>query len=173
MNQNLLYILIIAVFIYIVLDNCKETFYETFMPQDPSYYIDSCRRLSQEQKIVKKLQTNVCNKNTNDTSKRNPINNSINCHNFVEKEIMLNNEQTSWCSRITPEQLSLIEKELGTKVIPIDGNTTPSGLQPSLFEGKSSLSGLQPNLFEGPLFLENDFKNNAAYDKITANYSSI
>ena len=149
MNQNLLYILIIAVFIYIVLDNCKETFYETFMPQDPSYYIDSCRRLSQEQKIVQKLQTNACTKNTNDTSKRNPINSSINCHNFVEKEIMLNNEQPSWCSRISPEQLNSIKQEN---------------------DNNSSLFNANNNLFEGPLFLENDFKNNAAYDTITANF---
>ena len=149
MNQNLLYILIIAVFIYIVLDNCKETFYETFMPQDPSYYIDSCRRLSQEQKIVQKLQTNACTKNTNDTSKRNPINSSINCHNFVEKEIMLNNEQPSWCSRISPEQLNSIKQESNNN---------------------SSLFNANNNLFEGPLFLENDSKNNAAYDTITANY---
>ena len=149
MNQNLLYILIIAVFIYIVLDNCKETFYETFMPQDPSYYIDSCRRLSQEQKIVQKLQTNACTKNTNDTSKRNPINSSINCHNFVEKEIMLNNEQPSWCSRISPEQLNSIKQEN---------------------DNNSSLFNANNNLFEGPLFLENDSKNNGAYDTITANY---
>ena len=65
MNQNLLYILIFAVFIYIVLDNSKETFYEKFMPQDPSHYIDSCRRLSQEQKKVKDLEKVVCNKNIN------------------------------------------------------------------------------------------------------------
>jgi hypothetical protein len=120
------------------------------MPQDPSYYIDSCRRLSQEQKIVKKLQTNACTKNTNDTSKRNPINSSINCHNFVEKEIMLNNEQPSWCSRISPEQLNSIKQENDNNSFFLpDGNTT---------------------LFEGPLFVENDFKNSAAYDTITANF---
>jgi hypothetical protein len=156
MNQNLLYILIFAVFIYIVLDNSKETFYEKFMPQDPSHYIDSCRRLSQEQKKVKDLEKVVCNKNINSMgiSRRDPINSNINCYNLGEKEIMLENEKPSWCSKITPEQLSLIEKELGTKVIPIDAKSSPLELYPS------------------PLFIENDFKNSSAYDPITPNFSS-
>ena len=156
MNQNLLIILIIAVFIYIVLDNSKETFYESFMPHDPSYYIDSCRRLTQEQTQVKKLELDACNKNTNtnDPSRRTPINSGINCHNLVEKDIMLNNEQPSWCSKITPEQLESIKQELNTS----QASLNPSDAQPSA---------------SGPLFLENDFKNNLAYDRITANYSSI
>ena len=173
MNQNLLYILIFAVFIYIVLDNSKETFYESFMPHDPSYYIDSCRRLTQEQNQVKKLELNTCNKNTNtnDPSRRTPINSGINCHNLVEKDIMLNNEQPSWCSKITPEQLESIKQESN----PLPTNTSQESINPSSAQPVTNGQGYKEslNLFEGPLFLENDFKNNLAYDRITANYSSI
>jgi len=118
MNQTLLIILIIAVFIYIVLDNCKETFYETFMPHDPSYYIESCKNLTKEKNQVNNLETIFCNKNSNLNSK-DTINTNINCKDITSKKIVLTNEQPSWCSFVNPEQRSLIEKEMNSKVPPI------------------------------------------------------
>ena len=140
MNQNLLYILVFAVFIYIVLDNSKETFYESFMPHDPSYYIDSCRRLTQEQTQVQKLKLENCNKKN--ITRKDTINSNINCHDLSTKEIMLNNEQPTWCSKITSEQLESIKQEPSVKL----SNSVPENTS------HGSIS-----LFEGPYFLENDF----------------
>ena len=155
MNQTLLIILIIAVIVYIVLDNMKETFYETFMPHDPSYFIDSCRKLTKEKNQVNNLANTYCNKNSKSNNK-DKINTNINCNDITAKQIMLENEKPSWCSLITPEQLALIEKELGTKVIP------------SIEESKN---------IEGPNFIQTQYNMDGTtiqpYDLITDNYPSF
>ena len=162
MNQTLLIILIIAVIAYIFLDNIKETFYETFMPHDPSYFIDSCRKLTKEKNQVNNLAAIYCNKNYNIKNSKNKdtINTNINCNDLNAKQIMLENEQPSWCSKVTPEQLQLIEKELGTKLQVFDAS-----------------GNINTNNIEGPNFIQNQYNIDGStvqpYDLVTENYPAF
>jgi len=118
MNQTLMIIVALAIVIFVVMTQVNENFYESFMPHDPLFTVNSCKSLTREKKKVNKLSSKYCN-NSNDINKitnKDRINKDKTCYNITEKKIMLDAEQESWCSKITPEQLKQIEEELGTEV---------------------------------------------------------
>jgi hypothetical protein len=118
MNQTLMIILVLVIVIFVVMSQVNENFYESFMPHDPLFSVNSCKSLTREKKKVNKLSSKYCN-NSNDINKitnKDRINKDRTCYNITEKKIMLDAEQESWCSKITPEQLKQIEEELGTEV---------------------------------------------------------
>jgi len=115
MNQTLLIILIICVIAFFTLGGIQNSIYEAFMPNDPAFFINSCKKLIKEKKKVDKLSAKYCTPQDPTIPNRDGINIGWNCENHTSRKVMLDQEQVNWCSRLTPDQVANIEKEIAAQ----------------------------------------------------------
>ena len=120
MSLYLIIILIVVVILFYGASYATNKVCEKFTPFDPSYYYESCKNLIMNKNKVDKLESAYCNSKATNNNKIN-INNRETCYAEVERKIVLDQEQTNWCSKITPEQQKMIADELSKQVgIPIE-----------------------------------------------------
>ena len=106
MDISFVFLLIAIVIIYMMPPN--EYFTEKFVVfNDQQVYVETCKKLIEEKtNVTNLLISEECDINTKqdvNMSNRDIINKKIKCKNIIDKIIMLNNEQPSWCGRV--EQL--------------------------------------------------------------------
>jgi len=76
MNNTLLIILVVGIILYFIMGQFKNIMYENFMPHDANYYLDSCKKFTQEKIMIDNLSSQYCNPepiNTSTNQFENPL----------------------------------------------------------------------------------------------------
>ena len=95
----------------------NQTSYESFNPNDPAFFADSCKNLIKEKVKLNKLSNKYCSKKSVILSNRDEINDRRNCYTMIEKKLNIDNEKPSWCDRVSPNQLNQIQTDISQETI--------------------------------------------------------
>jgi hypothetical protein len=145
----------------------SKSFEETFTTgltnfNDPLMYLNSCKDLVKYKSIVNKLAShNGCDNSIMQDlilPNRFNINKKINCRDFIEKKIMLETEQRSWCDRISQverDQITMTPVSApGPTAVSAPGPTAVSA--PVSAPGPAPVSAQNP---EGPEYMQTQYSS--------------